>query len=201
MAHNGDEREPPLRAAVVCMSSPESGGNEPLTRRRAERIASLWIAAPRVVKDSAMTQRVLVLNGPNLNLLGTREPEVYGHRTLADIEAACIERAHAHGLEIGFRQTNHEGRLVDWVQEAREGWAALVINPGAYTHTSVALYDALVACDIPVVEVHLSNIHRREAFRHHSYVSMAAWGVICGFGAESYLLALDAVAHRLAPDS
>ena len=141
---------------------------------------------------------VLVLNGPNLNLLGVREPETYGSETLADIEEMCLERAQALDLAVDFRQSNHEGQLVDWIQEARESAQAIVINAGGYTHTSVAILDALRTAEVPIIEVHLSNIFRREAFRHHSYVSQAADGVICGLGAQGYLLALDAVARILA---
>ncbi len=141
-----------------------------------------------------MTATVLILNGPNLNLLGQRQPEIYGHGTLADIETACSARAGELGLAIDFRQSNHEGELVTWIQESRGSHAGIVVNPGALSHTSVALLDALLASDLPVVEVHLSNIHRREAFRHHSYASQAAAGVICGFGAQSYLMALDGIA-------
>lgn len=140
--------------------------------------------------------KVLILNGPNLNLLGTREPDVYGTTTLTDIEAACRAHGAKVGLGIDCRQTNSEGELVDWVQEAGRTGAGVVINPGAYTHTSVALMDALSAARVPTVEVHLSNIHRREPFRRHSYVSKVADGVICGFGARGYLLALDAI-HEL----
>ncbi len=141
-----------------------------------------------------MTQKIMVLNGPNLNLLGTREPEIYGTRTLADIEASLAEPAKGHGLEIDFRQTNHEGELVTWIQQAGKASAGVIINPGAYTHTSVAIMDALLACEAPVIELHLSNPHRRESFRHRSYVSPVATGVICGFGAQGYVLALDAMA-------
>jgi len=137
---------------------------------------------------------VFVLNGPNLNLLGVRDPAVYGHDTLADIEARCLARAQALGIEVDFRQTNHEGQLIDWIQEARESADAIVLNAGALSHTSVAVLDALFAADLPVVEVHLSNIFRRERFRHHSYVSLAARGVICGLGAQGYELALEAAA-------
>jgi len=140
---------------------------------------------------------VLILNGPNLNLLGTREPEIYGHETLADIEVRCGARATELGLSVECRQSNSEGQLVDWIQEARGRHAAILINPGAYSHTSIALLDALKAVDLPVVEVHLSNIHQRETFRNHSYVSKAALGVICGFGAEGYSMALSALARLL----
>jgi 3-dehydroquinate dehydratase-2 len=144
---------------------------------------------------------VLVLNGPNLNLLGVREPETYGTETLADIEESCLERAAELGLRIEFRQSNHEGQLVDWIQEAREEAGGIIINPGAYTHTSVALLDALRAADLPVIEVHISNIFRRERFRRHSYVSLAATGVITGLGSHGYLLALEAMARLVAADS
>jgi 3-dehydroquinate dehydratase-2 len=140
---------------------------------------------------------ILVLNGPNLNLLGVREPKTYGSETLADIEEACLDRAAALDLALDFRQSNHEGQLVDWIQEARESADGIIINAGAYTHTSIAILDALRACELPIVEVHLSNIFAREPYRHHSYVSSVARGVICGFGAQSYILALDAIAYVL----
>jgi 3-dehydroquinate dehydratase-2 len=145
----------------------------------------------------AKARKILILNGPNLNLLGTRQPEIYGSTTLADIEAMCQSRAKDLGLGAEFRQSNTEGQIVDWIQEARGKFAGIVINPGAYSHTSVAILDALLAADMPVVEVHLSNIHKREAFRHHSYVSKAAQAVICGFGASGYLMALDGLARIL----
>jgi 3-dehydroquinate dehydratase-2 len=141
---------------------------------------------------------ILILNGPNLNLLGVREPETYGNETLADIEEACLERAAALGLAIDFRQSNHEGQLIDWIQEAREASDGIVINPGGYTHTSVAILDALRAATLPIIEVHISNIFRRERFRHRSYVSLAATGVICGLGSQGYLLALEAMARLVA---
>jgi 3-dehydroquinate dehydratase-2 len=140
-----------------------------------------------------MTKPVYILNGPNLNLLGTREPGVYGNHTLADIEQNCARRAEAHGLEIDFRQTNSEGELVTWVQEAGDKSSGIVLNAAAYTHTSVALHDALRASGIPVIEVHLSNVYKRETFRHKSYVSTVAEGVICGFGPLGYELALEAL--------
>jgi len=140
---------------------------------------------------------VFILNGPNLNLLGVRDPSIYGRDTLGDIEERCTARAAALSLEIDFRQTNHEGQLVDWIQEARESADGIVLNAGALTHTSVALLDALSAAGLPVIEVHLSNIFRRESFRHHSYVSLAANGVICGLGAQGYELALDAIASLI----
>lgn len=148
-----------------------------------------------------MAASVLVLNGPNLNLLGTREPEIYGRETLADVEALCRRTAKALGLAIEFRQSNHEGELVDWAQAARGRHGAIVINPAGYGHTSVALLDALLATELPVVEVHLSNIHRREPFRQQTLVSKAAKGVICGFGADGYRLAIEAAAKLIAPRS
>ena len=140
---------------------------------------------------------VFILNGPNLNLLGVRDPSIYGHDTLGDIEERCTARAASLGLEIDFRQTNHEGQIVDWIQEARESADGIILNAGALTHTSVAVLDALAAAELPVVEVHLSNIFRRESFRHHSFVSLAANGVICGLGAQGYELALDAMARLI----
>lgn len=139
-------------------------------------------------------RRILALNGPNLNLLGTREPEIYGSTTLADIEAHTRVRAESLDIGLEFRQSNDEGELVTWVQNARTDFNGLIVNAGAYTHTSVALLDALLSCDLPVVEVHLSNIHRREDFRHHSYVSKAAVGMIAGFGGLGYQLAVEALA-------
>jgi 3-dehydroquinate dehydratase II len=144
---------------------------------------------------------VFVLNGPNLNLLGVRDPSQYGLDTLADIEARCRARAADLDLQIDFRQTNHEGLLVDWIQEARGSADGIVLNAGALTHTSVAVLDALLAAELPVIEVHLSNIFRREHFRHHSYVSLAARGVICGLGAQGYELALDAIASLIENDT
>ena len=140
---------------------------------------------------------ILVLNGPNLNLLGLREPEIYGRETLSDIEEACLERAAELGLQLDFRQSNHEGQLVDWIHEARQTADGIILNAGAYSHTSIALLDALAAAELPVVEVHLSNIYRREPFRHHSYISRVARGVICGFGGHGYELALTAMARLL----
>lgn len=141
---------------------------------------------------------VYLLNGPNLNLLGRREPEIYGRTTLADIEGMCRRAAERLGIDLVFRQTNHEGELVDWVQEACDRAQALVVNPAAFTHTSVALKDALAVFPGPVIELHLSNIHRREPWRHRSWVSSEATGIICGFGADGYVLALEAAARLLA---
>ena len=147
---------------------------------------------------------VLVLTGPNLNLLGTREPQVYGAQTLADVEARCKEAAATHGWTVDFRQSNHEGELIDWIHEAGQGHAAgslagVVLNAGAYTHTSVALHDAIKAVGVSVVEVHISNVHAREPFRHHSFLSPAAAGIVVGFGIEGYALAIDGLARRAHP--
>lgn len=144
-----------------------------------------------------MSHPILVLNGPNLNLLGKREPHIYGHETLADVEADCRRTGEALGLAIDFRQSNAEHVLIDWIHEARETVAGLVINPAGLSHTSVSLMDALSACAFPILEVHISNIHRREEFRHFSYVSRVAAGVICGFGTQGYTLALQRMARLL----
>jgi 3-dehydroquinate dehydratase II len=144
----------------------------------------------------AMSGTIYILNGPNLNLLGTREPHIYGHETLADVEADCRRVAAESGLSIEFRQSNAEFQLIDWIHEAREG-AAIIINPGAFTHTSIAIMDALNACKCPILEVHISNVHRREAFRHRSYVSLTATAVMAGLGTHGYQLAVRHVAHLL----
>ena len=144
-----------------------------------------------------MSKPILILNGPNLNMLGIREPDIYGHDTLADIERRCLGKGKSLGLEVTMRQSNSEGDLIDWIHEAVTGWAAIIINPAAFTHTSVAIMDALKLVPCPVVEVHISNIYQREAFRHHSYVSPVADGVICGLGLEGYELALEAVSGLL----
>lgn len=138
-----------------------------------------------------------ILNGPNLNLLGKRQPEVYGHETLTDVEARCAALAADLGVELHFAQSNHEGAIVEMIHTARDAASAIVINPAAYTHTSVAILDALNAFDGPVIEVHISNVHKRETFRHHSYVSLRADGVIAGCGTEGYLLALRRVVSLL----
>ncbi|MBI4989471.1 MAG: type II 3-dehydroquinate dehydratase [Rhodocyclales bacterium] len=152
----------------------------------------------KTAKNAKSKQRVLVMHGPNLNLLGTREPEIYGRETLADINASLASQARAASVELITFQSNHEGDLIDRVQAARsEGVAFIVINPGGYTHTSVALRDALAAVEIPFVEVHLSNIHAREPFRRHSYFSDIAAGVICGLGSHGYRLALDYALNRI----
>ena len=145
-----------------------------------------------------MSKPVYILNGPNLNLLGQRQPEIYGGETLADVVQACTDLAGNLGLTVKPLQSNHEGQLVDWIQEARLNGSAILLNPGAYSHTSVAILDALNTFDGPVIEVHISNIHKREAFRHHSFVSSRADGVIAGCGTQGYLLALRRVANLLA---
>src|SRR6202041_2626129 len=159
-------------------------------------------AAPRPMlgRDSSttkMTPIIYVLNGPNLNLLGSREPEIYGRETLADVEAECRRVGADLGLEIEFRQTNAEFQLIDWIHESRERAAGIVLNPAALSHTSVAVLDALKTCEFPILEVHISNIHQREEFRHHSFVSRVAAGVICGFGTQGYLLALQRLARLI----
>ena len=144
-----------------------------------------------------MNKPVYILNGPNLNMLGTRERDVYGTRSIADIETLCEKKAATLKLAVDFRQTNSEGELVNWIQDARLKASALILNAAAYTHTSVAIHDALRMVDIPIIEVHLSNIHKREDFRHKSFVSPVAHGVICGFGAQSYEMALDAASNLI----
>jgi 3-dehydroquinate dehydratase-2 len=145
-------------------------------------------------------ETILVLNGPNLNLLGIREPEIYGNETLAEIEETCLERCAELELKLDFRQTNHEGELVTWIKDARGNASGIVINAAALSHTSISILDALKFAELPVIEVHLSNIFKREPFRHASYVSMAADGVICGLGSQGYLLALDALWRLLHGD-
>jgi 3-dehydroquinate dehydratase-2 len=143
----------------------------------------------------SMARIIYVLNGPNLNLLGTREPEIYGRSTLKDVEKLCEKSAAAHGLAIDFRQSNHEGLIVDWIQEAGANKIlGIVLNPGGLTHTSVPVHDAIKGIKVPVIEIHISNIHAREPWRNHSYVSFAAKAVICGFGIQGYALAIDGLA-------
>jgi len=144
-----------------------------------------------------MTKPIYVLNGPNLNLLGSREPDVYGHGTLEDVRARCERKAAKLGFAVDFRQSNHEGELVAWIQEAREKAAGVIVNAGAFTHSSIAMLDALLASELPCVEVHLSNIFRRESFRHNSYISKGAIGLICGFGPLGYELAVEALAASI----
>jgi 3-dehydroquinate dehydratase-2 len=148
-----------------------------------------------------MPKKIWVLNGPNLNLLGTREPAVYGSATLADVEASCRQAAQAHGAGVEFRQSNHEGELIDWLHEAARGGATtlgIVLNAGAYTHTSAALHDAIKAIFPPVIEVHLSNVHAREPFRHHSFLSPACAGIIVGFGVAGYTMAVEGLIRAAA---
>ena len=147
-----------------------------------------------------MSHNILILNGPNLNMLGLREPEIYGRETLDDIRARCESHAEGCGLAVDFRQSNHEGELIDWIQQAPKTHAGIILNPGGYTHTSVAIMDALRAVALPAIELHLSNIHRREPFRRRSYVAQAVQGSICGFGADGYLLALDGMRALLTED-
>jgi len=147
------------------------------------------------------TLPIYILNGPNLNLLGHREPEVYGYTTLAEIEKMCADQAKGHGLAIVFRQSNREGEIVDHLQEARTSGCAVIINPAGYGHTSIAILDSIQALKIPLIEVHLSNLAKREAYRHHSYVSKGATGIVMGLGAQGYLRAVDAIAEILAPSS
>jgi 3-dehydroquinate dehydratase-2 len=145
-----------------------------------------------------MSDTVYVINGPNLNLLGTREPEKYGRATLADVEALCREAARRHGLAVEFRQSNREGEIIDWIHEARRRDAVgIILNAAAYTHTSIAILDAITAAAVPTIEVHITNIHAREEFRHHSYVSKAAKAVLCGFGIDGYALAIEGLATMI----
>ncbi|MEX2616518.1 MAG: type II 3-dehydroquinate dehydratase [Alphaproteobacteria bacterium] len=141
----------------------------------------------------AAAPQILILNGPNLNMLGVRQPEIYGSDTLADIERMCQDHSREIDVEIDFRQSNHEGELVTWIQEARDIQDGIIINAGAYTHTSVALLDALSLTDLPIIELHISNIFKRDSFRHHSYISPVATGVICGLGPRGYVVAMDAL--------
>lgn len=144
-----------------------------------------------------MSRLIYVLNGPNLNLLGKRQPDVYGHETLADVETACRKTAADHKLELRFHQSNREYEIIDWIHEARETAGGIIINPGAFTHTSIAILDALHAFEPPVIELHISQVHKREAFRHHSYVSMRADAVMAGFGTQGYALAIQRLAHLI----
>jgi 3-dehydroquinate dehydratase II len=152
----------------------------------------------RPAASSKGRRTVFILNGPNLNLLGKREPDIYGHETLADVERDCRRLAGELALEIRFHQSNAENQIIDWIHEARETAAAIIINPAAFTHYSIAIMDALKICSCPIVEVHISNVHHREAFRHHSYVSLAATAVMAGFGTHGYQLAVRHVARLLA---
>ncbi len=144
-----------------------------------------------------MSRLIYILNGPNLNLLGKRQPTIYGHETMADVEAQCRTVAAQANLQVRFHQSNREYELIDWIHESRETAGGIIINPAAFTHTSVAILDALNACDFPVIEVHISNVHKREAFRHHSYISTIASGVIAGFGTQGYSLAVQRLARLI----
>ncbi len=184
---------PSLNApALACGSAAPAGDGTP-----ASSAAVLSYDAVPLTENPAMSRLVYILNGPNLNLLGRRQPDIYGHETLADVEADCRALAGELGLEIRFHQSNVEGEIIDRIHEAREAAGGLVINPAAYTHTSVAILDALNAFDGPVIEVHITNVHRRESFRHHSYVSLRADGVIAGFGTQGYALALRRLARLI----
>jgi 3-dehydroquinate dehydratase II len=153
-------------------------------------------------QSERMAKTIYVLNGPNLNLLGTREPKIYGRSTLKDVEALCRKTAAGHKIAIEFRQSNHEGQLVDWIQEAGAKKAVgIVLNPGGYTHTSVAIHDAIKAVSVPLIEVHVSNIHAREGFRHQSYISPVAKAMICGFGITGYVLAITGLAGSIGAKS
>src|SRR6478672_116956 len=174
------------------------------TRRIMTGCARVWLlvahqqAHPRrQARGPYMSRLVYVLNGPNLNLLGKRQPHIYGHETLADVEADCRKVASEHGLELRFHQSNREYEIIDWIHEARDVACGIVINPAAFTHTSVAILDALNTFDATVIEVHISNVHKREEFRHHSYVSLRADGVIAGLGTQGYTLALRRLANLL----
>ncbi len=142
-----------------------------------------------------MAKKILILNGPNLNMLGTREPEIYGRETLADIQKLCEKKAKTLGLSCDFRQSNSESEMVGWIQESKKTASGIIINAGAYTHTSVAIRDALLIAGLPIIEVHISNIFKREDFRHHSFISDIAQGMICGLGSQGYVLALEAISH------
>ncbi len=174
------------------------GVAETAARRCPIRAACYNRTAERRVRALASRPRTLVLNGPNLNMLGSREPEIYGRTTLAEIEASCRDAGGRLGLDVDFRQTNSEAELVAWIQEAKDRAAGIIINAAAFTHTSVAILDALKLTELPVIELHLSNPLNRESFRRRSYVTPVARGLICGFGAQGYVLALEAMAHLLA---
>jgi 3-dehydroquinate dehydratase II len=148
-------------------------------------------------RKHVMSRLIYILNGPNLNLLGKRQPAIYGHETLADVEAQCRAEAVKAKLDVRFHQSNREYELIDWIHESRETAAGIVINPAAFTHTSVAILDALNTCEFPIIEVHISNVHKREAFRHHSYISPIASGVIAGFGTQGYSLAVQRLARLI----
>jgi len=173
-----------MRSAQVCTHGAQNR-NRLAPARRARQ------ACRPQTPEAPMHPLVVILNGPNLNLLGKRQPEIYGRDTMADVARLCGEEAERLGLAVRFHQSNREYELIDWIHEARDSAAGIVINPGAFTHTSIAILDALNAFDGAVLEVHISNVHKRESFRHHSYVSLRADGVIAGFGVQGYLLALQ----------
>ncbi len=154
-------------------------------------------SAEQISTPASASPVIFILHGPNLNLLGKRQPHIYGHETLADVEAQCRAAASGHGLHVRFHQSNREYELIDWIQEARDMAAGIIINPGAFTHTSIAILDALNTFDPPVIEVHISNVHKRESFRHHSYVSLRADGVMAGFGTQGYTLAVERLARLI----
>ena len=189
-------------ARAVCASGQGRGGQRglkrPVSRSELAQSAVLGLETGRQQPQLSAMPAILILNGPNLNLLGRREPGIYGRATLADIEAMCAEEGARLGLAVTCRQSNSEGELVTWVQEVHGNFAGLIINAGAYSHTSIALLDAARSLDEPLIEVHLSNIYKRESFRQHSYISLAATGVLCGFGASGYLMALRAMADLVA---
>ncbi len=143
-----------------------------------------------------MKTKILILNGPNLNLLGKRQPEIYGHDNLSDIEKLCHDKANKLNMIVDCHQSNHEGKLIDWIQDARQNYDGIIINAGAYTHTSIAIYDALLSAELPIMEVHISNIYKREEFRHKSLISPIANGILCGFGILGYGFALEALASH-----
>lgn len=183
-----------MRRAPTAQSGTKAGCNANKFRALARQLG-MWAAQCGKTESPAMPA-IVILNGPNLNLLGTRQPEVYGSTTLADIEAMCL--AHAPECTLSFAQSNHEGALVDAIHAARGTADGIILNAGAYTHTSIALRDAISSVELPCVEVHLSNIHARERFRHHSHIAPVALGQIAGFGAQGYLLALDALRAHIA---
>ncbi|MEC7489795.1 MAG: type II 3-dehydroquinate dehydratase [Pseudomonadota bacterium] len=150
--------------------------------------------------DLSATLRIIIINGPNLNMLGVREPEIYGHKSLEEIQASCVQHAATLGVNIDFRQSNSEAEIIDWIHGARDTAGGIVINPAAFTHTSIAILDALAVTGLPIVEIHISNIFKRESFRQHSYISAGATGIISGFGARGYLLAIDAMVGLISPE-
>ena len=191
-AFAGEAPRPSLQSGGSCDIAP--------VQRRRKRVSIEIDGRARLDPwEFVLSRLVFVLNGPNLNLLGKREPHLYGRETLADVEALCGTAARAHALDLRFHQSNREYELIDWIHEAREIAGGIVINPGAFTHTSVAILDALNAFAGPVIECHISNVHKRESFRHHSYVSLRADGVLAGFGTQGYELAIERLARLIGP--